>query len=441
MSDDFDDDFDIDDFDDLNSDGTLADLWKNNAFVKVGVILAALAFIIALIVIFGGKKEKDLNSRIKSPEKVSEAPGTSDASKAYTEAIEDVNRENAENAVREKTSNVPIPIGSPKGRPQLDNTRAEEEDPLDRWRRMQEERLKTIKAQKKEEPVSTEPVEDTRGPAVAALAEAMAAQMESILDNVSEIDGPDYKEVAQMKYLEDEVEQERERVRKERKRLEEERKERAAAAGESDDEEIILLPAATIEYAQLLTEANTDVPGPILAEIASGPLKGARLLGEFEETYDYLTLNFDQVVFEGVSYETEAVAIDPATTLPGLITDIDRRYFKRVILPTASAFITGFADAVASSGQTTIRVQGDTTITETDNERSDDEEVASGIAEAGQALGGIIDEIAENTKARLRVKSGTPLGILFIESVTTGDNEEDTSTILNVDSLKTDEKE
>lgn len=231
-------------------------------------------------------------------------------------------------------------------------------------------------------------------------------------------------------------------MREERERAETERRERAEAnggAGQSVDDEIILLPASTIEYAQLLTEANTDVPGPILAEIASGPLKGARLLGSFEETFDYLTLNFDQVVFEGISYDTEAVALDPDTTLPGVITDINRRYLQRVILPTASAFITGFAEAVSQSGQTTIRIEGDTTITETDNERNEGEEVASGIAEAGQALGGLIDEVAGNTKARLRVKSGTPLGILFVEAVTTGDSEDEGSTVLNVESLQGDQ--
>jgi hypothetical protein len=114
-----------------------------------------------------------------------------------------------------------------------------------------------------------------------------------------------------------------------------------------------------------------------------------------------------------------------------MVTDVDHRYFKRVILPTASAFITGFADAGASSGQTTVRIEGSTTVSETNNDRTNDEEVASGVAEAGQALGGIINEIADNTKARLKVNSGTPLGILFISSVTTGDSDDDTSVVLD----------
>ena len=65
---------------------------------------------------------------------------------------------------------------------------------------------------------------------------------------------------------------------------------RGAANAEETIFEDILIPAGTIEYAQLVLEANTDAPGPVLADIMSGPLAGSKLLGSFTSTDDYLIL-------------------------------------------------------------------------------------------------------------------------------------------------------
>ncbi|HLD28812.1 MAG TPA: hypothetical protein VJC03_00610, partial [bacterium] len=70
------------------------------------------------------------------------------------------------------------------------------------------------------------------------------------------------------------------------------------------------------------------------------------------------------------------------------------------------------------SGQTTIVVSssGTTTAAE-DSDKSKDQEVASGISEAGGELRKLLEEEAERTMPMIRVEAGTPVGILFLAPV------------------------
>ncbi len=414
-------DFDIDDFDDGGFDdlndqkGTLGDLWRNNPLVKIGVILAAFAFLVGGVILFGGKKDNLPVSRVAASRDITEAPGTAETTEAFRLAVEEENSRRTEEAMRLSESSVPTPVDPPKGTLPLQFEEPEEEDPLERWRRMQEDRIRQqqVASQIEPDPLTAPPPVDTRTPAINALAQAMSQQMESVLSN-QEIKGPILQTVASMSYLEGLAEKERQRL------------EAALAARQLELEALgvtedlnILIPAGTIEYAQLITEANTDIPGPILAQIVTGPLKGGRLIGTFSSTDSYLTLNFNAIVLEGVDYAVNGIAIDPETTLPGVVTDIDRRYFKRIVLPMAAEFVTGFTTAIADSGKTTINITNSdgTTSTTTSGTNDKDQEVASGIAEAGEALADILDESAGNTQALLRVRAGTPIGVLFVAPV------------------------
>ena len=83
----------------------------------------------------------------------------------------------------------------------------------------------------------------------------------------------------------------------------------------------------------------------------------------------------------------------------------------------AAEFVSGLAEAMTESGSTSIFIDGNTVAQSTSN-KSQREEVASGISEAGEALSDILDEEADKTKPMLRVASGTPVGILFVSPVT-----------------------
>ena len=407
--------FDDGGFDDYSKKGTLGDAWRNNPMVKVGVILAGFAIVVGGIILFGGSTELPPVSSIASPKEVNEVPGTNELSQTMQEAIEEKNIQNVEDALRTNQSAIPIPIDPAKGALPVPVEEVSGEDPLERWRRMQEERIRQqeMLAQAKPPQVQAEAPVDTKTPAVNALSQSMMSQMQAVLQNQT-IPTTSFKKITEVTFLED---------------LERKRNDRTAAAGPrstatrgdgtyADDQvENILLPAGTIEYGQILIEANTDAPGPILAQIYTGPLKGARILGSFESTNKYIMLSFQRIVIDGIHYPVRAVAIDPDTTLPGVITEIDHRYFKRIILPMAAEFVKGLTEAISESGTTTVVVNNGT-VSESTADKDSQQEVASGISEAGDKLSEILEEEADSTKPMLRVAAGTPVGILFVAPVT-----------------------
>lgn len=413
---DIDDDLDVgtfDDggFDDYSKKGSLGDLWRNNPMVKIGTILAIFALFVGGIVLFGGGGEKPPASMVSSGMDVTEAPGTSEISSTMEQAIQDKNAENVEEAARTGGSAIPIPTQPSKGVMPLPVEEANQEDPLERWRQMQEERVRQQQVMNQALPADPQvPAVDTKAPAVTALSQSMISQMQSILQ---EQKAPKFmkKDITAVTFLEDLEKRKQEKLAAQNQVL-------AAASGAATTTDVqnIIIPAGTIEYAQLILEANTDAPGPVLAQIMSGPLNGAKVLGSFTSTDNYLTLNFSTVVIDGVDYQVQAVAIDPATTLPGVITEIDRRYFKRVILPMAAEFVTGLTDAISESGSTSVYIS-DSSVTSSTSDKNSDQEVASGISEAGEKLSDILDEEADKTKPMLRVASGTPIGILFVAPV------------------------
>lgn len=411
-------------FDDFSSNkGTLGDLWRNNPMVKVGVILGAFAFIVAGVILFGGKEKLPLESSVTGKSDLSEAPGTEEVSESYRKAVEEENTRRIEEALRENESAVPMPVEPPKGTLGLQEEEEPQEDPLERWRKLQEERIQQqqILAQDIKPAEPEQPEVDTRTPAVNALSQAMSIQMEAVLQN-QPIKPPRTMQVSTLAYLEG-IQQREETARQAEIQKQLQMQQLLAQQQQQQQQQKILIPAGQIEYAQLLLEANSDIPGPVMAEIASGPLKGSRILGSFQvSNQDLLTLNFNTVVVDGVSTGTSAVAVDPATTMTGMATDVDQRYFKRVVLPAAAEFIKGLTEAISESGRTTIEINSTTGSSQTATSGTSDgrQEVASGITEAGESLSDIMQEEADKTKPLVVIRAGTPIGILFTSPVIEG---------------------
>lgn len=404
--------FDDGGFDDYNKKGTLGDLWRNNPMVKIGAILAVFAIIVGGIILFGGEQDKAATSVVSAPKDVTEAPGTSEISSTMEQSIQDKNAENVEAAARTGGSAMPIPTQPSKGALPLPVDDASQEDPLERWRQMQEERVRQQQVMTQALPPDqpAQPPVDPNAPAVNALSQSMVSQMQSVLQQ-QKAPKVTKKDITPVTFLED----------LEKKKEQNASLQRASAqAGvqnmDAQTVQNILVSAGTIEYAQLVLEANTDAPGPVMAEIMSGPLMGSKILGSFKSTEEYLVLSFQTIVIDGIDYPAEAVAIDPATTLPGVITEIDRRYFKRVILPMAADFVEGLTKAISESGTTSVFIS-DSNVTQSTQDKDSEQEVASGISEAGETLSEILEEEADKTKPMLRVASGTPVGILFLAPV------------------------
>lgn len=407
--------FDDGGFDDYSKKGTLGDAWRNNPMVKVGVILAVFAIVVGGIILFGGSTELPPVSQVSSPKEVNEVPGTNELSQTMQEAIEEKNIQNVEDALRQNQSAIPIPIDPAKGVLPVPVEEASSEDPLERWRRMQEERIRQqeMLAQAKPPQIQQAPPVDTKTPAVNALSTSMMSQMQAILQNQT-VPNTSFKKITEVSFLDD---------------LEKKRSDKATAVGQkpgvmkdgsaySEQQiESIILPAGTIEYGQILIEANTDAPGPVIAQIYTGPLKGARVLGSFKSTDRYMMLTFNMIVIDGINYPTQAVAINPDTTLPGVITEIDNRYLRRIVLPMAAEFVRGLTEAISQSGTTSVIISGGT-VTQSSQDKDSQQEVASGISKAGERLSQILNQRASATRPMLRVAAGTPVGILFVRPVT-----------------------
>jgi len=398
-------------FEDFNKKESLGDVWRNNPMIKIGAVLVGLAALFGGVILFGGGSEQAPVSAVSEGAQVTEAPGSGEVSETYRQAIEEANIQNTEEALRTGGSSIPMPVSPAKDTLPAQFQETPGEDPLERWKRMQEERARQQDVsiqQAQQAQQAQQPQVDTRTPAVNALAEAMAGQMESILE-AQKISPVTKIDVTKASFLED-LEKKKEESFQQQQRM------MAAVDSTAEEIENILIPSGTIEYGQLLIEANTDAPGPVLAQVISGPLRGAKVIGSFQSSDNYITLNFNKIVIEGLDYDVDAIAIDPETTLPGMVTEIDRRYFKRVLLPMAAEFVSGLAEAISESGTTSITIQGET-VTESQSAKSNDQEVASGITEAGDKLGDILEEEGEKTKPLLRIATGTPIGILFLDPV------------------------
>ena len=397
-----------DEFQDIEEDGdafeeefeaggsSLGDLWKHSPAVKIGVVLVGFVIILGGLILFGGGEDKVSGSVSSGGSTVRGVAGTEQVSPEMQREIEEYNIEQVEQAIETGGSALPVPITPPRGGVLAGDDAAVADDPLQRWRKIQEERQRREEQQAPDLP-SVDPNAET----IDALAQAMLAQMQNVIENADPTTMT-YVEVTNDKFFEEE----------------DDGSDSSGSDPIVDEEEPIniLLPAGTIEYAQLLIEANSDVPGPVLAQVVSGPLAGSKMLGDFQMEEDYLVLNFNSIVIDGVSHGISAVALNPATSNPGLVTEYDGRYFKRVLLPAAAEFITGFAEAVSTTNTTNVTVENDTVIEETPK-LDTEEELYAGLEKGANVAARFLTAEANATKPLIKVAAGTPIGILFTEPV------------------------
>ncbi len=198
----------------------------------------------------------------------------------------------------------------------------------------------------------------------------------------------------------------------------------AAAAGAAsmvDPLTGLKLPlAGTILYAEMVSTANSDAPGPILARIAQGEFAGATLIGSFETKRDALVLSFKTMTVQNLRDGTEvnksvtinAVAVDTKEIGTALATDVDRHILTNLGFTAAAAFAQGFGQAIGQSGQTTNIGLGGVTVSNPTLSTRQQLYVAGGVA-AG-AAGQILNQTYGNRPTTVKVASGTPVGILFL---------------------------
>lgn len=181
-----------------------------------------------------------------------------------------------------------------------------------------------------------------------------------------------------------------------------------------------------IVFAVLDTSINSDEPGPILATIETGQLKGAKLIGSFNlpSNADKLVISFNTLSIPGAekTIAISAFAIDPNTARTALSSSTNHHYLARYGSLFASTFLEGFGNAFQSAG-TTVTIGGtggleqNTTI-QNGVGRSVLENAVIGLATLGKSWGQVAQQ-QFNRPTTVEVCSGTGLGILFTQDVTT----------------------
>lgn len=405
-------DVDFDDFEDGN-DKSLGSSWKSSPLFKFGIVALVIVIVIALVSMLSGDKVEAPASFVGKGNNVKEAPGINEVSPVMKEAIEEKNDQRIDEAQKQGMSAIPTPIAPPKTLLEVPQDDAQSEDPLLRWQQMQTERARAQREQQLVQDQQTQ-VDPQREGRITGMAQAMNLQITGIL-STDKSKQMQHMNVFSKTEIANGVDANGNPVVVTN-----------VAANGLDQLAVpqkpakIIVPAGKIEYAQMILEANSDIPGPVVALIASGEFSGGKLLGKFQAQEEYLVITFTTLVTKkGTSIPINAYALDPGTSLTGLATDVDHRYFKRIILPAAAKFVEGLGEAYAQT--TTQTTQNATTTTTATTDLNTKQEFGKAVSEAAQSIGDVLDEDGGKSKTLVIVAAGTPMGILFMEAVTDKD--------------------
>ncbi|MBI3418534.1 MAG: hypothetical protein HY053_00160, partial [Proteobacteria bacterium] len=230
----------------------LAAAWRGSPLFKLFVLIIGAGALSAAIIglLMGGNHGDRAGITVGGVPGVMAVPG-SKAPPAYVEAVNDASKRRADEAVKAGTSALPTPVSGDVNTAGLGPEDKESQyDPLAEFRpNIPPENMVTTAP-------SQEPVELVDGDLMAK----MQQQMTQLFD-AWRPGGIRLVQVIDPSTL-----------------MKHEGNEKTTGGGAGR----MIVAAGTIAYAQLLVEANSDIPGPILAEVMSGPFAGARVVGQFE---------------------------------------------------------------------------------------------------------------------------------------------------------------
>lgn len=179
----------------------------------------------------------------------------------------------------------------------------------------------------------------------------------------------------------------------------------------------------TIVYAEMIGEANSDAPGPVLAKLLQGDLAGTTLIGTFTTMKESLVLKFTTLTM-GTSPNGDevnktvgvsAVAVDTKTISTGLATDVDHHFLSNVALGAAASFAQGFGQAIGQSGTTTV-ISGTGTVTSTSSDKTLSQQLWQAGGTAAGNAGQSLNQLYGNRPITIKIAAGTPIGVLFLPS-------------------------
>ena len=174
--------------------------------------------------------------------------------------------------------------------------------------------------------------------------------------------------------------------------------------------------AGTVIPAMLLSVIDSDNPGPILAQITSGPLAGTRLMGQFQSTGKALLLNFTTLSRPGMAtYSVNVVAVDE-NYASGMKTDVNNHYLRRYGLLIAASFLQGYGEAIGRANTTVVTGPFGSTVTQ--GPLSSDQARKVAIGNVGESLTeSLLTESKVPPTVKLDCGGGCPVGLLFLSDL------------------------
>lgn len=193
----------------------------------------------------------------------------------------------------------------------------------------------------------------------------------------------------------------------------------AAEGAETTKKPAILASAGTQVAAVTATTCNTDYNSPIFAEVATGVLKGSKLVGTCTRVNDEALITFNGIAVPGYGMiGTQAVAYNPSTNEAGVGTSVDRKLLTKYLLRPVAQGIAAVGEAAKNAGSTTVVVNGAVT---TNNAQLDSKRTRQilGGAMADQAAKDLSSGDVEPT---VRVAAKHVLSVYFVTDVVAPNN-------------------
>ncbi len=178
-------------------------------------------------------------------------------------------------------------------------------------------------------------------------------------------------------------------------------------------------------YAELDTAVNTDEPSPVTATIRQcGELDQSKLVGKVETAQNAqysqkAVLHFTTINVPGQpnSLPIDAYAMDEATRRTALASNVDNHYFLRYGSLFASAFMSGFGDALIKGGQNQQLVTTTTGAVVQQDAYSTQQMILAGLGNVGKQAASNMGSVF-NRPATITVNAGIGIGVLFMSDLT-----------------------
>jgi hypothetical protein len=413
---------------------SLKETWDSNPLLKIAAVLLGLALLGGGYFAFIGNKPEENISVVGSGSDVKQTVGAGETDINYQKKVEAQNKKNAEEAAQSGGSAIPTPIQANQTNTLAVPTSpaAPAGDPLAEWRAKTE--AKRLKMEQEAPPEDKEAEQPEIMPIVQPIhpqptmkmdpnaARQLAEQMRTVISTqtpaiMNRISITTRQSAYTVKVKKDEDDARAKKVA-DAKAMQNGTMGADGKPTEPVAKAKVIVTAGSIAYAQLINDLNSDVKGPALAQILSGPFEGGRAIGQFSKQDEYLTLNFNKIIKDGASYSVQAIAMDENTSLTGLTSDVDHHYIARIIVPAAANFIKGYAQAAATPPTTTTTTAGGGVAS--DNPAPTvHEQLMKGVEEASSDAANILKQDAPKD-ITVKLWHGTTMGLLFTAPVTTG---------------------